>query len=132
MKRYCFFVDKMAATEIITTPNHQNGVGHDKGTTTLLPTVKQVQADIFARAMNGSSADITFAEVAMGVVDPDEVLLRKLRADTSPEKVDLVAGVYRSERGTYYEFEVIRKAKQILAAKDLGHDVSCSLHKRLC
>ena len=73
--------------------------------------------------------EATFARVPLGLVDTDEVLLRKMRADTSPKKIDLVAGVYRNEKGTYHEFNVIKQAKEILAQQDLGHDGSCIFPK---
>lgn len=108
----------------ITRTNGGLGPSEPKGALeTIVSVVKETQLSHSIAASNGIGPEPTFACVPLGLVDPDEVLLRKLRADISPEKVDLMAGVYRSEQGTYYEFEVVRKAKQILAVKDLGHDV---------
>ncbi|GME26432.1 hypothetical protein GTA08_BOTSDO04420 [Neofusicoccum parvum] len=46
----------------------------------------------------------------------------RLVSDTTPDKVDLGAGVYRDEVGRYYELPVIRKAKNILESQPPDHD----------
>lgn len=60
---------------------------------------------------DGNLAAQTFGSIEMGVVDPDEVMLRRIRADTSTGKTDLMPGVFTSEQGGYFEFEAIRKVQ---------------------
>ncbi|KAF7563690.1 hypothetical protein G7046_g487 [Stylonectria norvegica] len=86
------------------------------------PMVEAVEMESVVNSANSTSRGNTFSTVPFGLVHPDEVLMRKLRTDTSSDRVDLVAGVYRNDAGLYHEFEVIRKAKQVLARMDLGHD----------
>lgn len=65
---------------------------------------------------------VTFAGVKKGLPDPIQDLKKATDADTSPKKIDVGVGVYRNERGKYHEFQVVRHAKRVLDAQDLGHD----------
>lgn len=59
----------------------------------------------------------------MGQPDPMFLLKAEYDADETPHKVDLGAGVLRDEQGECYELPIVRKAKETLAQKRLGHDV---------
>jgi aspartate aminotransferase len=63
-----------------------------------------------------------FQDVPRGPVDPVYILKNAVDADKSPDKVDLGVGVYRNEQAQYHELRAIRKAKEILTRKELGHD----------
>jgi aspartate aminotransferase len=63
-----------------------------------------------------------FQDIPRGPIDPVYILKNAVDADKSPEKVDLGVGVYRNEQAQYHELQAIRKAKEILTQKELGHD----------
>ena len=50
-----------------------------------------------------------FSNVSEGPVDPMYDLKVQLEGDQSPYKIDLGAGVYRDEKGGYYELPVLKK-----------------------
>lgn len=50
-----------------------------------------------------------FANIPKSPVDPMNILKHKADEDTTPSKVDLGVGVYRNEKGGYYEFPAIQK-----------------------
>lgn len=52
-----------------------------------------------------------FSKVLKGSPDPMQDLNRVTDADTNPRKVDLGAGVYRSEDGGYHEFKTLAKVR---------------------
>jgi len=45
-------------------------------------------------------------------------LVQKYNEDTSPKKVNVVVGAYRTEEGEPYLFEVVRKAEKLLVAHE--------------
>ncbi|KAH7029868.1 aspartate aminotransferase [Microdochium trichocladiopsis] len=55
---------------------------------------------------------------------PDNMYELKLKADPDrhPDKVDLGVGIYRNEHGAYHELQVVRQAKEHLAAENPDHD----------
>lgn len=63
-----------------------------------------------------------FRSVTKGPADPVFILSSKVKADTSPSKIDLGVGVYRNEGGKYNEMGVLKQAKNVLAMAGLGHD----------
>ncbi|KAF2830228.1 aspartate aminotransferase, partial [Ophiobolus disseminans] len=63
-----------------------------------------------------------FDDVPQGPADPVYILKNAVDEDRSPNKVDLGVGVYRNEQAQYHELQAIRKAKEILTQKELGHD----------
>ena len=63
-----------------------------------------------------------FRSVPKGPADPVFILSSKVKADKSPQKIDLGVGVYRNEQGKYNELGVLKQAKQILTKAELGHD----------
>ncbi|KAL1652683.1 hypothetical protein SLS61_004663 [Didymella pomorum] len=63
-----------------------------------------------------------FRSVLKGPADPVFILSSKVKADSSPSKIDLGVGVYRNEQGRYNELGVLKQAKEILGKADLGHD----------
>lgn len=63
-----------------------------------------------------------FRSVPKGPADPVFILSSKVKADTSPSKIDLGVGVYRNEEGKYNELGVLKQAKEILTQAELGHD----------
>ncbi|KAL4983175.1 pyridoxal phosphate-dependent transferase [Aspergillus falconensis] len=68
------------------------------------------------------SKKVPFASVPKAPVDPMFILKARADGDRDPNKVDLGVGIYRHEQGGCYEFPAIKKAKEILADKDIGHD----------
>lgn len=68
----------------------------------------------------------TFANVRKSLPDAMQDLKKATDADTSENKIDLGAGVYRNEQGQYHEFDVVRQAKFRLDALQLGHDYSAT------
>ena len=50
-----------------------------------------------------------FDHVPSGPLDPMNDLTLRLNSDTAPGKIDLGAGVYRGEDGTYFELPSISK-----------------------
>lgn len=71
-----------------------------------------------------------FSSVPMGVVDPDEILLRRIRADDSPNKINIMPGVFTDENGGYYEFEAIRKVGVFFLPCSIT--LSCTLSLTSC
>ncbi|KAK7445557.1 aspartate aminotransferase [Colletotrichum acutatum] len=76
-----------------------------------------------------------FGHVQPGPPDPMFTLKRDADNDTCTEKVDLGVGIYRSEKGSYQELEVVKKvlpkdsapAKLELDELDLGHDYELTI-----
>lgn len=74
------------------------------------------------RVLHRSLATVAFQNVKRGLPDPMQDLKKATDADTTVEKIDIGAGVYRNEQGQYHEFATIRKAKQRLDNMNVGHD----------
>ena len=49
-----------------------------------------------------------FRTVTQGPVDPVFILKQEVDGDTSPEKVDLGVGVYRTPQGEYHELGAVK------------------------
>jgi aspartate aminotransferase len=56
---------------------------------------------------------MAFANVTKGLPDPMQDLKKITDADSSPDKIDLGAGVYRNEDGHYHEFHAITKVRSL-------------------
>ncbi|GKT43349.1 aspartate aminotransferase, mitochondrial [Colletotrichum spaethianum] len=62
-----------------------------------------------------------FSHIQPGPPDPMFTLKKKADNDTSPEKVDLGVGIYRSESGKYQELEAVRRYESTIGDAEFLH-----------
>lgn len=61
-----------------------------------------------------------FEQIQPGPVDPMFDLKKLADNDTSPEKIDLGVGIYRSEQGRYHEIKAVHEASVLCIEICLG------------
>ena len=63
-----------------------------------------------------------FRTVAPSPADPVYLLSQRVRADTSPEKVDLGVGVYRNEQAQYHELRALKSVSTLKCQQNIFSD----------
>merc|ERR1719230_1306862 len=64
----------------------------------------------------GQNVSHEFSHVEMAPPDPILSLTQSFKADTSPDKVNLSIGAYRTHEGKPYIFPVVKRAEEIIVA----------------